>query len=266
MHTRHLLALAAVVVAPAAEAHEFWISPDTYRPAAGGLVRVSLFHGERFAGEVVPRDEERIKRFQMLMEAGAVPVRGLHGGLESFVRPDAAGNAIMVYEGLERFNNLPGERFEAYLAEEGLDAIAQWRAENGQTGEAGREAYVRCSKSLLQVGSDASEAAVVPFDREVGLDCEIILEGCEAGDDGTALTVRVLFEGAPLEGARVVGVAAATHEELIEVYTDDEGRAMLTATHGGAWMVTTLHMTRTQGREDADWKSYWASVTFEIGG
>jgi uncharacterized GH25 family protein len=129
---------------------------------------------------------------------------------------------------------------------------------------------------LIQVGAgptdspnsdDATrveEADRTPLDSVIGLPCEIVLESCDRRPEGTAMSVLVFFEGAPLADARLIAVAQARPEDLIELRTDDEGRAWITADVAGAWMFTTLHMTRTEGRQDADWKSYWASVTFRI--
>jgi hypothetical protein len=32
----------------------------------------------------------------------------------------------------------------------------------------------------------------------------------------------------------------------------------------GVWMITTIHMVRAAAGLDAEWESFWASLTFEI--
>ncbi|MEZ6234718.1 MAG: DUF4198 domain-containing protein [Phycisphaerales bacterium] len=260
-----------------AGAHEFWVQPDRFRVGVGGLVRVELHHGERFAGEVVPRDDTMIERFELVAGDVATPVRGLHAMDQGFLRPASAGGATIVYETREFVNVLPADRFEAYLAEEGLEEISRRRADLGETGAIGREAYVRCAKALVTVeerGDDAGGAAAsdgraeatvaVPHDAPIGLPCEIVLLSCETANGGVAIRAEVLFEGEALGGVRVVAVAASAHEELIELETDEHGQVEFVAERGGPWLLTTLHMTRTDDRDDVDWKSYWASVAFEL--
>ncbi|MFG0260524.1 MAG: hypothetical protein ACF8LK_09260, partial [Phycisphaerales bacterium JB041] len=117
-----LLCLTAMTLAAADSiAHEFWVSPGAYRVGAGGLVRVTLFHGERFAGDVVARNDPMIERFEYRSGGEVTDVRGMHGATSSFLRPASAGHGVIVYETREYINPLPAEAFEAYLAEEGLD-------------------------------------------------------------------------------------------------------------------------------------------------
>jgi hypothetical protein len=36
-------------------------------------------------------------------------------------------------------------------------------------------------------------------------------------------------------------------------------------TEGGTWMVRAVHMIPAPAKTQADWVSYWASVTFDAG-
>lgn len=250
-------ALATLVILAAAAssaiAHEFWIMPSSFAPDTNSLLRVRLHHGERFAGAVVPRNTPYIERFEFVTAEGATPVRGLHGQADSLLRTGAFAPGVLVYQSAEFSNNLPGPQFEAYLAEEGLAAISFYRREHGQTETEGREAYIRCAKSLLTVGGGD------PEDRVVGLPLEIVLESAE----GDEITAHVLFHGSPIEGLRVVAVSQAAPDQLIDLETDENGRVRFKPVGRGPWMLTSLHMVHETSREDIDWKSYWASLTFQ---
>lgn len=259
-HAALLGIIAATLTASEALAHEFWLSPSTYRPDANGLVRVTLFHGERFAGDVVARDESMIKRFEYRLGGSVTDVRGMHGATTSFMRPDGVGHAVVVYETEEYLHQLPAEKFEAYLLEEGLDEIRERRAALGESGTEGREAYVRCAKSLLAVGDAA------PFTAEaeaVGLPLEIVIERIESSADGV-LEAQLLFGGEPLAGRRVVATSENNPGALVELEADASGRVRFVPDEGGPWMLTALHMERVTDRDDLDWKSYWASTTFAV--
>lgn len=254
-------AVLALTLATAASAHEFWIAPDQMHLQPGELLRVRLHHGERFAGDVVPRDESMIERFELITPAGSTPVRGLHGHEQSFLRPDDSGFGTIVYQSSEYTNTLPGDRFEAYLREEGLDEISRCRAARGETDAIGREAYVRCAKTLITVGQ--SDQPAVPVDSPVGLPFELVLESCGPISASQPVVALVLLRGAPAADVRVVAASQANHEQLIELRTDAAGRISLAPDVAGAWMLTSLCMERLEGG-DADWKSYWASLTFEL--
>lgn len=253
---RAAVALAAAAIAAAAHAHEFWLLPSAFRCDTDTLIRVEMFHGERFAGEIVARNTPQIARYELLQNGRSTPVRGLHAHTSGLLRPESPGPGIIVYESNEYPHTMEGPRFEAYLQEEGLTAISAWRRDNGRTDETGREAYVRCAKALVAVG----DASVTPEDHPVGLPLEIVVD--DAATDSVNATL--LFEGRPLEGARVVAVCADSPSSLIELESDVNGEVSFDPPTPGDWMLTSLHMVHETEREDIDWKSYWASNTFEI--
>lgn len=253
----HRLLAIVMLFAAHASAHEFWIMPDQLRLEPDTALRVQMFHGERFAGDVVLRNTPYIERFEYVSGAETLPVLGRHARPNSFTRPKVAGSGVVVYQSGEALNVLPPARFEAYLAEEGLGEISRRRVELGETDQTGREAYIRCAKSLVGVG-DAPVS-----DRQVDLPLEIMIEQMPESETDQ-IVARVLFEGEPVPGLRLVAVSEARHDELIELETDEEGRIALTPSEGGPWMLTTLHMVRMDDRDDVDWLSYWSSITFQI--
>ena len=46
--------------------------------------------------------------------------------------------------------------------------------------------------------------------------------------------------------------------------TDSDGRVHLTLKQGGMWLVKAVHMVPAPVGANADWQSYWASLTFEL--
>jgi len=118
-----------VLVAAAAlrvSAHDFWLEPSTFRPAAGSFVTISLLVGENLQGDLVARDRAGIERFVALHESGETPID------EGFVVPDA--NLIrVVYRSRPRPVSLDAREFEQYLREEGLERVIDLRAKRGQS-------------------------------------------------------------------------------------------------------------------------------------
>jgi uncharacterized GH25 family protein len=250
-----------------ASAHEFWIQTEHLEGEREGLVLVRLMHGERFAGQIVTRNEPQIERFefvQQLNEDGEQidQVRGRHQSPTSFLRPKNSG--VIVYQSKHYTNILEWERFDAYLAEEGLGYIADERAKLGESKIIGREAYSRCAKSIQVMKHDLRSSAEI--DQIVGLPLEVLLTSIESapGGNGTQVLAWVGFEGQPIAGLRVVAVSKEDHTNLIELFTDDDGMVEFVAGQPGEWMLTTIHIQRADHIEDSEWESFWASSTFSI--
>jgi uncharacterized GH25 family protein len=253
-----------------ASAHEFWVRPGDFTAVQGGLGRFYLMHGHRFEGEFVPRNEPYVERFELVDADGTQRIMGQHGQPTNVARFGEPGTSVVVYQSREVLSELGPERFAAYLEEQGLDDMARQRETQGETGTPGREVYVRCAKALVRVSAGGETAPAGLADRVAGLPLEIVLEPLDAAMAGQAARVRVLLDGQPLAGARVVAVSqAATNADpdaATILRTDEDGMASFDVDQAGPWMVTCLHMFRTEGRDDADWKSFWASLTFDIDG
>lgn len=255
------LFFAIAFVGSLAMGHEFWIQPEQYIVKDGGLLRVQLMNGERFDGHVVLRDEPQIRRFEFISEGESDVLQGRHEFPVSFVRPSESG--VVVYQSNRYQNDLDADRFDAYLREERIEHIINRREEFGESELIGREVYSRCAKSIIQVEGEAN--SISEIDHVVGLPLEIVVQAVDGGD-GVGSTVRalVLYQGEPISGMRVVAAGELSKDELLELWTDESGMIEFNAGHGGAWMLTTLHMVRADQVEAADWESFWASVSFSI--
>jgi hypothetical protein len=233
-------------------AHEFWIAPSAFRPSPGAEVTVRLFIGDGMPGEAYARNPERISAFFVDDGSSRKDIEGAPGAdpAGSFRAPK--GPFVIGYRSHLSRVELTAPQFEAYLAEEGLEEIARLRAERGETGKPGREAYSRCAKAL--VGGR---------DHAVGFPLELIAEGDPSDlTPGATVIVRLLSDGKPLKGALVRAFHAK--EKPVSVRTDAEGRARFVATRPGLWLFNSVRMSPAEGRKDADWESLWASLTVEI--
>jgi uncharacterized GH25 family protein len=264
-----IAALAAILASTLlASAHEFWVRPGQFTATQGELGRFYLFHGHQFEGEFVPRNEPYVARFELLAADGSQSIMGRHGQSTNVARFATPGTNVVVYESREVLSELGPERFAAYLQEKGLDDVARQREQLGETDEPGLEMYVRCTKALVSVAAEGETAPTGLTDRVVGLPLEIVLEPMETAAVGQTAKVRVLYDGTPLARTRLAVVseaqmkADATNTTII--HTDADGYASFELDQPGPWMVTALHMVRTIDRDDADWKSYWASLTFAV--
>ena len=81
------------------------------------------------------------------------------------------------------------------------------------------------------------------------------------------MPVQLLYDGKPLEGARVKVFIGVGTEFTHQILTDADGRATIPAGGPGPYLLNAIYMTEPQGKEakskGAHWESFWASLTFE---
>lgn len=261
---RALAAAATVMVAAAADAHDFWIEPSSFAPAPGSAIAVRLKVGEHFDGEIVPRPGWGFLRFDATLGGARRPIVGRPGAaVAGALRIAQPGLHILSYYSEPIELELPADRFEEHLRLEGLETIIAERQRRGESDRPGREVYTRCAKSLVLAGPADAAAG----DKAIGLPLELVaLRSPYLLAAGDALPVQLLHEGRPLAGALVVAIERQRGRERIAARSDADGRVRLALPHPGHWLVKAVHMVPAAAATGADWHSLWASLTFQIDG
>ena len=255
--------MAVLVVASASlGAHDMWIEPATFAPESGDIVPVRLRVGQDFLGDPLARDSSLIKQFVYVDVAGRRPLVGRDGSDPAgFLRVGTPGMTVVGYFSNPSSVELTAEKFNQYLTEEGLDAVAALRASRYQTGAPAHEIFTRCAKSLVLTGAVKPDQG----DRNLGFTLELVAEknpyALKAGQD---LPVRLTYENRPLAGALVVAMNRKRPSQKVSARTDAEGRVQLRLPAGGMWLVKAVHMIPAPPETKAEWASYWASLTFEL--
>ena len=258
-------------------AHEYWLAPSSYRAAAGERVSVTAFVGTGFRGEPIPYPAPRVVRF-VLTAARTLDLSplALNGDIPwaGFEMPDAEG-AVVAYQSNFADIELPAAEFDAYLELEGLSGPRATRARLGHRAGPGRERYARCPKVWIQGTAEAGRASRVM--KPSGLPLEIVPLRDPTG--AAELPVRVLWHGRPLAGVLVrawntalaSGASprdAAARDSVgpaSSARTDARGEARIALGQPGEWMVSAVHMVPSADRREADWESWWASLTLARG-
>jgi uncharacterized GH25 family protein len=255
--------VAAVVLSGASlGAHDMWIHPTTFLPASGEIVGVRLRVGQDLLGDPVPRDPALINQFVVEDTAGRKSLVGRDGADPAgFLRVAAPGLMIVGYRSNPSPVELTAEKFNQYLKEEGLDAVAAVRARRNETNATAREVFTRCAKSLIVAGAAKEEQG----DRALGFTLELVAEknpyALRAGQD---LPVQLTYENRPLAGALVVAINRRNPSDKLSARTDNDGRVRLRLPDGGMWLVKAVHMIPAPAGANAEWASFWASLTFEL--
>lgn len=255
-------------------------------------------------GEAFRRNERHLRSFQWVQGDERGDVRGLEGrdpaGVFMAPRP---GVAFVTYESEPSFARLSAVDFNHYLDGEGLTQAAASRREAGEMNRPAKESFRRCAKALIRVRAQNGAApgergtpfvAGVGFDRPLGLDLELVPEVDPTRPGLRALPVRLLWKGEPLAGAQVQAFREPTAEpprvsretagearpsrepeesasgsekktsREARAVTDSDGRATLTLSESGVWMLSAVHLERAAPDERVDWQSVWTSLTFEV--
>lgn len=232
-------------------AHDFWIEPSTFRPAAGAMVTTTLLVGQQFTGDPVPRVSSQIERFVVRDSGGERNVGGFEGrDPAGFVRIENGTGAVVGYRSKPSFLSMPPEKFEQYLRDEGLDGVLAARTQRGESKLPSREIYSRCAKTLLGSGD---------FTRPLGFRLELTPESMA----GNRVVVRLDYESHPLANALVIAMHRDDPSLRIRVRSDAHGHAAFSLPKPGVWLIKSVHMVDAPPSSGAEWESLWASLTFE---
>ena len=249
-----------MVAAASLTAHDMWIEPTSFSPESGEIVGVKLRVGQDLLGDPLARDSSLINQFFVEDSTGRRPLVGREGGNPAgFLRVSTPGLMVIAYRSNPSAVELAPEKFNQYLKEEGLDAVAALRARRNETGAKAHELFSRCAKSLVLSGSPSKAQG----DRPLGLTLELVAEknpyAIRAGEE---LPVRLTYENRPLPGALVVAMNRLNPSEKLSARTGNDGRVRLRLRPGGMWLIKAVHMIPAAQGTNAEWSSFWASLTF----
>jgi len=246
--------------AAACFAHEFWIDLERFILKAGERVKISFLVGENFAGEIW---KGSLTSFYLFSSEGKkdissfFPTEPDEGATLTF---DKEGTYLLAFNSQNKFIELPPDKFLAYLKEDGLEDIIALRKRRNEMEKNGREVYQRCAKTLIQVGDKKDNV----FSINTGLPLEIIPQKNPYKlSSKENLKIKILFQNKPLSDALVKiwhrknGKVSQTEQK-----TNANGTISFELEKQGNWMISIVKMTPHTNSEQADWQSYWASLTF----
>lgn len=259
MRVAMLFALVSLLAIRPAVAHEFWIEPESFRPAPGAKVPVRLYVGQYFRGNSMPFLTANFERFYYADARGSENFRAVLGDdPAATLAMRAPGRTWIVLRStyFDLTYDKPGE-FESFLAKEGIEHLVP-QERRGKLPV--RETYSRCAKALLLAGKPDPAS---PPDRAFGMPLELIAETDPYASATPEFRVRLLYRGAPLAGALVTAFHKADPGRRLEARTDATGRAQLPLERKGVWLLNAVHLFPAEKKSGAQWETLWASLTFE---
>ena len=257
---RGCFALAALALQCwSSSAHEFWIDPVQYTPKVGASVPIVFRIGIDFQGDTYPFVRSLGRRFTLTDRLGERAIKTLDGDDPAAeIKFSSPGLAVVAHERVpEEVIFATFEKFQENLMIEGLEPIIDKHRSTGRPMSNIRELYSRCAKSLISVGNGAGA------DKLVGMPLELVSEKNPYLLGGaTELPIRLYAQGKPISGVLVKSFNRNDPKSPRLMRTDAEGRVIVDVSLAGEYLVSAVQMVEPKPGDDADWVSYWASLTF----
>lgn len=254
-------------------AHEFWLAPNKYQFKVGDTALIHFNVGENFKGENWSGDSSGIASLFYYNEDGEKDVSGLIKGKGDSLALSITcpGTQMVTYCSNPALIKLSADSFNTYLKEKGLREILKYRKNNNEMQQTATEKYVRCAKTLFQVGGNYTNQCL----RQTDLSLDIVplqnpydirsLDKYVSGNDlRVALRIAVYYKREPLKNALVTFWRLQQNGEVEQHHerTNEHGEASITMTLPGEFLVSCVHMERNTSDSSAQWQSYWGSLTF----
>lgn len=264
MKRKTLLTIILFAFLTLATAHEFWLQPDKFFFKLNEKLVVSFKVGENFMGEPWDLKKHRVEKLELHQLSKSISLtdsvkEGVKDNLTFRLKEE--GTHLLVMQSNHAFIELDGEKFNAYLKEDGLDEVLDHRQKTNTLNTPAKEFYSRHTKLLIQVGEKKDDT----HQKNAGLPIEIIPDkNPYMLKKGDPIRFKILFEGKPLFGVKVKVWNRFDNRTTIQnIYTEKDGMIETRISNPGAWMVSVVKMIPSK-QTGADWQSYWGSLVFGI--
>jgi uncharacterized GH25 family protein len=245
-------------------AHEFWLQPKKYQYNVGEEVKIDFMVGEAFVGELWDLSKHKVERIELHRTSElkdlANDVKSTKGNNLS-VKADQEGTYVLTMQSNAAYIETPGNEFNDYLKEDGLDNILNERKNLNQLEKPSTEFYTRYAKLMVQVGEKRDDT----FNKKVGLRYEIVPDqNPYTLKTGDYLQCKVFFEGKPAPHTLVKVWSKIKDTTFLQnIYSENDGSIRFPISTRGEWMVSSVKMIKSE-KDGAEYHSLWASLVFGI--
>jgi uncharacterized GH25 family protein len=248
----------------ALQSHEFWLEPFKFKVQPGEAITVKFAVGESFTGEDWDLGRHKVVNMVLHEKQGTQNLTSKVPTTKSIkqkITLTNPGTKLIAMQSDAAFIQLNGEKFNAYLEEDGLENIIAWRKANNKDTVGARELYTRYAKLLVQAGNSPDDT----WKKVVGHKIEVVpMQNPSLLKPGDYLTVQVLFEGKTLPHAMVKVWGHVGNKIFLQnTYTENDGTVKFPISANGPWMVSTVRMEQSKNPK-ADWESSWGSLVFNV--
>lgn len=263
-----MLAACGLALSLPAMAHHLFLMPSAFQVSPGERITVGFHNGDLFPDSEVPPVLARLRDATIYagkLQYNVTNIRVDGNRAVGDARAAGKGTLVIAARTTPNFIEMEPAAFEKYLKDEGLARIVEWRAQHGESGKPGREIYSKYVKALVR--SDGAGDGT--YAKPIGHAAELVPDrdpySLKTND---TLPVRLLWRGKPVSNvmveAAVAPAAGGSAESLRIGRTDADGYVNVNLTKAGKWRLTAIVIERSQDPAQADWESFWSSLTFEL--
>ena len=256
--------LTSLALSLPAQAHDFWIHPESFEISAPEKLDVALRIGHTEDQSDWPANPARIINFFSLSRNGITDQQNaITETTDSKTYPiklSGEGTHVLVIQSNHAVSKLPADKFNAYVDEEGIFPIKLDRIRRSASSEEGREKYSRRGKSIVQVGELHPDDYFVT--RPLGLTLEITpMQHPAKLEDDDPVKVQVRYRGAPISNAMIHVVSLDGQDAPDPLKTDKNGYASAKL-QSGEWMFHTIWSSPLPEGGDVDYDTTFSSLSF----
>ena len=241
-------------------AHYTYIMPDSFRVVPGGTVKIGFHAADGFPGSTQVIKRLTDASFRVAGKSIAISPTTEDKRLAAMVTIAGTGHVVATAINAATVDTMNAKSFTGYLEEENLTHVVEARVKAGEADKPARERYTMFAKSILLAGAP-DEGYKTPAGHTI----EIVPEKDPYSlKPGEAMPVRVLLRGKPAASLELMAASTGSFGSKSRSIgkTGMDGRISVPVT-AGAWRLHTIHMERSS-QPDADWESFWATLTFEV--
>ncbi len=258
----------ALLAAPIASAHEFWIEPPEFQVENDVPFTADLRNGQLYEGTRQSFFADRNTRFEVIIGDEIVPITGRMGDRPAIQLPAPAQDGLMILAHEAAPSTLTYKewpKFMKFVEHKDFTEAQAIHTKRGWAKEGFKEVYTRHSKSLVAVGDGEGS------DRELGLVTEFVaLENPYAADFDGTMDVALFYNSAPRVDAQIE-IYERDAEDTVTVTitrTDEAGRAAIPLVAGMEYMLDAVVLRPVQSATTVEagpvWETLWASLTFAV--
>lgn len=247
----------------AASAHDFWLQPEEYSMESNAPLGVDVFIGHPEDQMRWPLSPERVIAFRSVGSGGVTDhqSRVVEGEPTPQLTFKGDGLHWLTIETQDSISTLGAKKFNDYVADEGLKAIALDRTRRRAMRKKGVERYSRRGKALVAIG-DWRTASADHVTRPLGLTLELVPQTnpMDVGA-GEPWPLTVHYRGQALAGATVKQISIGDDTPIIKHVTDANGQISPPRPEGGAWVYHVIWSTPLPDHYDEDYDTIFSSLS-----
>lgn len=264
---RRMLAAWGLALSLPAMAHHLFLMPSAFQVSPGERITVGFHNGDTFPDSEVPPALARLRDATLYagkLQYNVTNIRVDGNRALGDVRAAGKGTLVIAARTTPNFIEMDPPAFEKYLKGEGMGQVVEWRVQHGESAKPGREIYSKYVKALVRSDGAGDDTYSKPVGHAVELVPDKDPYSLKTRD---TLPVRLLWRGKPASNVMVeaaIAPSAGPAESLRVGRTDANGYVNVYLSKAGKWRLTAIVIERSKDPSQADWESFWSSLTFEL--